>query len=164
MSSWTINEATQGRHVTPTQRLSDMQQPTSTERVAQILNDMQLSDMQQPTSIERVAQSDGAPPALGGPYGTGSPTYSPRMSEGEVSDNPVEPPDSDNEDRLSETELVRRYATRIHLQQRRREIARRLRQLRERQILQEQEQRQQQEQINLCWPRHAAWHATNVNQ
>merc|ERR1712185_494771 len=107
----------------------------------------------QPASTEGVVQDGSAPPALGGgPYGTGSPTYSPRMSEGEVSDNPVEPPDSDNEDRLSETELVRRYAARIHLQQRRREIARRLRQLCEQQMLEEQEQRRQQD--YKCWSRH----------
>ena len=111
-----------------------------------------------------------------------------------MSDNPVEPPDSDDDDRLSETALLQRYAARIlHLQEqeRRRLKTAQLRRLREQQAREQQEQqrrqgqrmrsreqqvreqqrqqlqeqqRTRQERFSLCWPRHKAWHATAHNE
>ena len=106
-----------------------------------------------------------------------------------MSDNSVEPPDSDDDDRLSESALLQRYVAQIlHLreQERRRLKIAQLRQLREQQAREQQEQQRQQgqrmhsrgqrtreqqqqrlqeqqnprqEHFSLCWPRHGAWHA-----
>ena len=105
-----------------------------------------------------------------------------------MSDNSVEPPNSDGEERLSEAELLHRPAGRAQYrherQQQQLETARlqrrRERQLREQRREQLREQRRQQEQyiyqtlltdavvqdevatpalVSRCWPRHEAWHA-----